>query len=88
MKLTDLQLYLTLKEKFGEDDAQTLVEYIVAKINEAAEAKSENLKTSRQKEELNLHAKKAASNLRKWERVATVTIIVVYLLVVGLYFKK
>jgi hypothetical protein len=83
MAVSELQLYLILKEKLGEKDAQTLVEYIVEKTNE-----TNNLKKAQEMEEINRRAKKAASDLKKWERIAAVTVIVVYLIVIGLYFKK
>ena len=79
MTISAVQLYLILKEKLGEKDAQNLVEYIAIKVD--------NARIDRM-EEMNLRAKKAASRLKKWERIAMITMIVIYLLVIGLYFKK
>jgi hypothetical protein len=67
MAISNLQLYLVWREKFGEKDAQTIVEYIAEKCSEYKERQRQACI-----EEIEQYARKAAYRLKLWTTIAKV----------------
>ena len=77
MAITEIQLYDALKLKPGEKEAQQLVEFVKAEVNDEIDAKSNQFAT---KEDL----ANAKVDIIKWVFGFFVVLI---LAIIGLYFK-
>lgn len=66
MQVAEIELYEILKEKIGEKEARTLVEYIEAKVEKKFEEKKDILATKQDIANLEIKIEKIKSDIIKW----------------------
>jgi hypothetical protein len=66
MQVAEIELYEILKEKIGEKEAKTLVEYIEAKVEKRFQEKKDILATKLDIEELRTEMQKMKAEIIKW----------------------
>ncbi len=66
MQVAEIELYEILKEKVGEKEARTLVEYIEAKVEKKFEEKKDILATKQDIANLEIKIEKIKSDIIKW----------------------
>jgi actin-related protein len=66
MQVAEIELYEILKEKIGEKEAKTLVEYIEAKVEKKFQEKKDILATKLDIEELRTEMQKMKAEIIKW----------------------
>lgn len=95
MQVAEIELYEILKEKVGEKEAKTLVEYIDAKIEKKLEEKKDVLATKQDianlKEDiLNLEVKleKTRADLIKWMFLFWIGQLASLLAILQIFFRR
>jgi hypothetical protein len=66
MQVAEIELYEILKEKIGDKEAKTLVEYIEAKAEKKLQEKKDILATKLDVEELRTEMQKMKAEIIKW----------------------
>jgi len=85
MSTLELKTYEIFKNKLGEKEAETIIEYFESKAEEKYQQKKDVLLTKDDKIELISKIEATKTEMIKWFVAFFITVI---LMIAGLYFKK
>ncbi len=88
MQVAEIELYEILKEKLGEKEAKTLVEYIEAKVEKKFVEKKDILATKIDIEELRTEMQKMKADIIKWMFIFWAGQIGVLIAILQIFFRK
>ncbi len=85
MSTLELKVYEIFKNKLGEKEAETVIEYFESKTEEKYQQKKDVLLTKEDKIELISKIESSKTDMIKWFVAFFITLV---LMIAGLYFKK
>ena len=85
MSTLELKVYEIFKDKLGEKEAQTVIEYFDAKAEDKYQQKKDVLLTKEDKIELISKIESSKTDMIKWFIAFFITIV---LMIAGLYLKR
>ncbi len=92
MQVAEIELYEILKEKIGDKEARTLVEYIETKVEKKLEEKKDILATKEDlanlKTELMVQIEKTRSDIIKWMFLFWIGQLASLIAILQIFFKR
>jgi outer membrane lipopolysaccharide assembly protein LptE/RlpB len=88
MHVAEIELYEILKEKIGDKEAKTLVEYIEAKVEKKFEDKKDILATKLDIEELRTEMQKMKADIIKWMFLFWIGQLASLIAILQIFFRK
>lgn len=88
MYVAEIELYEILKEKIGEKEAKTLVEYIETRVEKKLEEKKDILATKIDIEELRTEMQRMKADIIKWMFLFWIGQLASLIAILQIFFRK